>query len=108
MFSSNSLSNVNVIRPLPRFYTLRFGRHRTICDDEQEEKLPEYKIKEINRPTAIDINNDESPSILITGIRDRDWRFFDDPRPIDPMTIPKIEYRLIPSVNNTMKYRSTE
>ena len=56
----------------------------------------------------IDVNEDEDASILITGIRERDWRFFDDPRQIDPTTIPKVEYRIIPSVNNTIKHRLTE
>ena len=48
MLLSNALANVNVIRPLPRFYTLRFGRRRrrTVFDDE-DEKLAEYKIKEV-------------------------------------------------------------
>lgn len=45
MFFSSTLSNVNVIRPLPRFYTLRFGR-RTVFNDE-EEKIVDYKIKEV-------------------------------------------------------------
>lgn len=45
-FSSSTLSNVNVIRPLPRFYTLRFGR-RLVLNDDEEEKIVDYKIKEV-------------------------------------------------------------
>lgn len=56
----------------------------------------------------IDIREDQGTSILITGIRDRDWRFFDDPRQIDQTTIPKMEYRVIPSMNNTIKNRLIE
>jgi hypothetical protein len=45
MFLSGSQMNFNVIQPLPRFYTFRFGRRREIDDDE---KTREYKINEVN------------------------------------------------------------
>jgi hypothetical protein len=51
-------------------------------------------------------NEDTSSSILLTGIRNRDWNFYDDPRDINEKNLPKIKYQLIPSMNNTIKNRS--
>jgi hypothetical protein len=48
MFLSSASSNLNVIQPLPRFYTIRFGR-RTEIDDDDDQKKPDYKINEVNR-----------------------------------------------------------
>ncbi len=48
MFLSSASSNLNVIQPLPRFYTIRFGR-RTEIDDDDDQKKPEFKINEVNR-----------------------------------------------------------
>jgi hypothetical protein len=48
MFLSSSSSNLNVIRPLPRFYTVRFGR-RTQVEGDDDQKNPEYKINEVKQ-----------------------------------------------------------
>jgi len=45
MFLSNTQSSFNVIQPLPRFYTIRFGR-RTELDDDEENR--ENKMNEVN------------------------------------------------------------
>ncbi len=45
MLLSGSQSNFNIIQPLPRFYTTRFGR-RTEIDDDNDHR--EYKINEVN------------------------------------------------------------
>ncbi len=45
MFLNNTQSSFNVIQPLPRFYTIRFGRRMEIDDDEENR---EHKMNEVN------------------------------------------------------------
>jgi hypothetical protein len=48
MFSSGSQSNVNIIQPIPRFYTIRFGRRKEIDDGDNNDNNREYRINEVN------------------------------------------------------------
>lgn len=54
------------------------------------------------------INSDEidaNTSILITDIRKRDWNFADDFETLTKTSETNLKYRLIPSMNNTMKMK---
>lgn len=113
MFSSSSQSSLNFIEPLPRFFTIRFGRRiqRDFDDDDDEYNggnTREQKLNEINCPSDISMNEDHSSSVLITGIRTRDWNIYDDPRDLDDKIIPTIKYHVVPSINNTIKNRSAK
>jgi hypothetical protein len=48
MFSSGLQSNVNIIQPIPRFYTIRFGRRKEIDDGDNNDNNREYRINEVN------------------------------------------------------------
>ncbi len=45
MFFNSSQTNFNFIQPLPRFYTIRFGRRMEIDDDDNDH---EHKIHQVN------------------------------------------------------------
>ena len=48
MFSSGLQTNLNIIQPIPRFNTIRFGRRKEIDDGENNDQNREYKINEVN------------------------------------------------------------
>jgi len=50
MFFNSSQSNFNFIVPLPRFYTIRFGRRMEIDDDDNnhEDKIHQVNLHMIN------------------------------------------------------------
>ncbi|CAF2480039.1 unnamed protein product [Rotaria sp. Silwood2] len=112
MFSSGLQSNFNIIEPIPRFFTIRFGCRKEIDDDGDDDddhsgNNNEQKSNEIIRPSVISTNDDNNSSMLITGIRNRDWSFNDDLRHTNEKTIPNIKYQIVPSMSNTIKNRST-
>ena len=47
MFLSGSQSNINIIQPIPRYYTIRFGRRKEIDDGENNDNEREYKINKV-------------------------------------------------------------
>ncbi|CAF0932138.1 unnamed protein product [Adineta steineri] len=109
MFLANSQSNFNVIQPIPRFYTTRFGRYTKIDDDDNEhdDNNHEYKINQFNQVPNLATNENNNSLITITGIRNRDWNFHDNPKDFNDKDIPHIKYQVIPSISNTIKNRSS-
>ncbi|UJR35888.1 hypothetical protein I4U23_028631 [Adineta vaga] len=103
MFLNNSQSNFNIIQPIPRFYTFRFGRRWKTNDDTSDNHPRESKINQVIRLPTKHSNEDSSSSFLITGIRNRDWYFDDDLQGSDEKKLSHSKYQSIPLVGNTIK-----
>ncbi|CAF1537395.1 unnamed protein product [Rotaria magnacalcarata] len=102
----------NIIEPLPRYFTIRFGRKIKVDDTDDEnndnhnDDNHEQKVNEAVRSSKVSTDEDHSSSIVISGIRNRDWSFHDDLQNIKDTNMPNIKYQFVPSTSNTMRNHS--